>query len=166
MVTKSAGTNRQLTSCLNGKITVGHRSAIIANHYFPLSKALCQKIMNRIFYVLLIPILLSGCPATFNGFIKNESDKDIVVILPFETELNWPIDSGAEGKISWYQECITIKLASKTQYFSGWPIPDNVVKNGLFSSSLKAVYKDGNLFFVGSNEQLIKVKEVAVCGKA
>ena len=31
---------RHLTSCLNGKITVGHRFAIIANHYFPLSKAL------------------------------------------------------------------------------------------------------------------------------
>jgi len=30
----------QLTSCSNGKITVGHRFAIIANHYFPLSKAL------------------------------------------------------------------------------------------------------------------------------
>jgi hypothetical protein len=28
------------TSCLNGKITVGHRFAIIANYYFPLSKAL------------------------------------------------------------------------------------------------------------------------------
>jgi hypothetical protein len=28
-----------ITSCLNGKITVGHRFAIIANHYFPLSKA-------------------------------------------------------------------------------------------------------------------------------
>ncbi|WP_220461118.1 MULTISPECIES: hypothetical protein, partial [unclassified Colwellia] len=29
-----------ITSCSNGKITVGHRFAIIANHYFPLSKAL------------------------------------------------------------------------------------------------------------------------------
>jgi hypothetical protein len=34
-----------LTSCLNGKITVGHRFAIIANHYFPLSKALTCKEM-------------------------------------------------------------------------------------------------------------------------
>ncbi|MDG2393607.1 MAG: hypothetical protein P8M49_08850, partial [Thalassotalea sp.] len=32
--------NEHLTSCLNGKITVGHRFAIIANRYFPLSKAL------------------------------------------------------------------------------------------------------------------------------
>ncbi len=31
------------TSCLNGKITVGHRYAIIANRYFPLSKALYDK---------------------------------------------------------------------------------------------------------------------------
>jgi hypothetical protein len=30
------------TSCLNGKLTVGFRFVIIANHYFPLSKALYQ----------------------------------------------------------------------------------------------------------------------------
>ncbi len=33
-----------ITSCLNGRITVGYRFAIIANRYFPLSKALCELI--------------------------------------------------------------------------------------------------------------------------
>jgi hypothetical protein len=45
-----------LTSCLNGKITVGHRFAIIANHYFPLSKALYVRegfVLRNVIYMIL-----------------------------------------------------------------------------------------------------------------
>jgi hypothetical protein len=37
-----------LTSCLNGKITVGHRFAIISNRYFPLSKALAAHMERNV----------------------------------------------------------------------------------------------------------------------
>ena len=122
--------------------------------------------MNRIFYIVLISILLSGCPATFNGIVKNESAQEIVVVPPFETEYRWVIESGSEDKVNWYQECITIKSPSGIQYFSGWPIPDNVVSNGVFSSSLVAVYKSNKLFFKTNEGQLIKINQVAACAKA
>ncbi len=122
--------------------------------------------MNRIFQIVLISILLSGCPATFNGIVKNESIQDIVIIPPFETAYSWVIESGSEDKVNWYQECITIKSHSGIQYFSGWPIPDNVVRNGVFSSSLVAVYKSNKLFFKTNEGQLIKINQVDACTKA
>lgn len=122
--------------------------------------------MIRILYLILISILLSGCPATFYGHVKNESKQKIVIVPPFETDFHWVIESGGEEKVNWYQECITIQGANGVQYFSGWPIPDNVVTNGIFSSSFEAIYKHGELFFKSSEEQLIKINEVATCGKA
>jgi hypothetical protein len=122
--------------------------------------------MNRIFYIVLISILLSGCPATFNGLVKNESAHEIVVVPPFETEFSWVIESGSEEKVNWYQKCITIKGPSGIQFFSGWPIPVNVVSNGVFSSSLVAVYKNNKLFFKTNEGQLIKINQVVACAKA
>jgi hypothetical protein len=63
-----------ITSCLNGKITVGHRFAIIANHYFPLSKALCVQdeleLLKLKYFsfknVTLFPLLIT---AGFWGYI-------------------------------------------------------------------------------------------------
>ncbi len=109
-------------------------------------------------------MVLSGCPATFYGLVKNESDREIVVIPPFKTEYSWVIESGSEEKVNWYQECITIKASEGVQYFSGWPIPGNVVMNGIFSSSLEAVYKNGELFFKNKKGQLIEISRVATCG--
>lgn len=111
-------------------------------------------------------ILLSGCPATFNGLVKNESAHEIVVVPPFETEFGWVIESGSEDKVNWYQECITIKGPSGVQYFSGWPIPESVVNDGVFSSSLVAVYKNNKLFFKTNEGRLMEINQVAACAKA
>jgi hypothetical protein len=119
--------------------------------------------MIRIFYVVLISILLSGCPATFNGLIKNESIHEILVVPPFETEFSWVIEPGSQEKINWYQECIIIKGPGGIQYFSGWPIPDNVVSNGIFSSSFKTVYTSNQLYFITHDGQLIKINQVPTC---
>ncbi|GIU14740.1 hypothetical protein [Shewanella morhuae] len=89
-----------------------------------------------------------------------------MIVPPFETEFSWIIESGTEEKVSWYQECITIKGPEGIQHFSGWPIPDNVVSNGVFSSSLEAVYKNSELFFKNREGQLIKISQVATCTKA
>ena len=124
------------------------------------------KLMNKIFCVILVSFVISGCPATFSGLVKNESSYEIVVLPPFKTEHSWIIESGDKRKVSWYQECITIKRPSGVQYFSGWPIPKGVVTNGLFSSTLEVVYKHGDLFFKNNEGQLLKINEVATCGKA
>lgn len=122
--------------------------------------------MNRIFYIALLSILLSGCPATYYGLVKNESGHTIVVVPPFETEFHWVIEPGSQKKVNWYQECITIKGPNGIQYFVGWPVSDNVVSNGIFSSSLEAVYKSNQLFFKTQKGLLIKLNEVVSCAKA
>lgn len=119
--------------------------------------------MNRIFYLVFISILLSGCHATLNGLVKNESAHEIVVVPPFETEFSWIIESGSEDKVNWYQECIAIKGPGGIQYFSGWPIPYNVLVNGIFSSNLVAVYKSNKLYFKTNEGRLIEISQVAAC---
>lgn len=121
--------------------------------------------MNRIFYLIMVLVLMSGCPATFNGLLKNESDHKIEVVPPSGTEFRWEIESGSREKVRWYQECITINGPNGIQYFTGWPIPDNVVSNGVFSSSFEVVYKSNNLFFVTKNRQLVPINQVARCAK-
>jgi hypothetical protein len=76
------------------------------------------------------------------------------------------IQSGSVGKVNWYQECITIKRLNGIKYFSGWPMPANVDSSGLFSSTVEVVYTKDELFFKNKNGQLIKMNEVATCGKA
>lgn len=124
------------------------------------------KIMNSAFYIVFFSVFLQGCTATFNGYLKNESDDEISVIPPFETDYYWRIDSGKEDKVNWYQECITIRKDTEIEYYSAWPIPENTVKNGLFSSSLNIVYKDNQLYFKTRSNELIKVTKVQKCSKA
>jgi hypothetical protein len=121
--------------------------------------------MNRIFCITVLVIFLSGCPATFKGVIKNESDNKIAVLHPIKTEYSWIIDTGSEEKVNWYQQCIILKTVKEIQYFSGWPIPKDVVTNHMFSSSLKAVYKGNELFFKSKSGQLIKIKKLTACGR-
>ncbi|WP_250655475.1 hypothetical protein [Alkalimarinus coralli] len=119
--------------------------------------------MNRIVPITLISALLSGCPVTFNAMLKNGSSNEIVFIPPFETTFNWRIASGGTEKVNWYQGCITIENENGIQYFSGWPIPNNVVTNGWFSSSLDTIYKDNELFFKTHDGKLIKINELNSC---
>ena len=107
---------------------------------------------------------LSGCPVTFNALLKNGSGNEIVFIPPFETDFNWRIESGGSEKVSWYQGCITIEDETGIQYFSGWPIPENVVTNGWFSSILNVTYKDNELYFKTLEGQLIKINKLSSCG--
>ncbi|MGX5174285.1 hypothetical protein ACUR5C_09720 [Aliikangiella sp. IMCC44653] len=108
-------------------------------------------------------VLLSGCPATFNALLKNSSGNEIIFVPPFETSFNWRIESGGSEKVNWYQGCITIENENGVQYFSGWPIPDNVVTNGWFSSTLNAIYKDNELYFKTLDGQLIKINKLSSC---
>jgi len=119
--------------------------------------------MNRIIYIVVVSSLLSGCPATFNALLKNGSGNEIVFIPPFESDFNWRIESGGSEKVNWYQGCITIENENEIQYFSGWPIPEDAVTNGWFSSTLNAIYKDNELYFKTLEGQLIKINKLNSC---
>lgn len=120
----------------------------------------------KLIYIGVLSLLLTACPVTFYGNLKNESSAILVVRPPGVPENPWIIKSGERVKVIWYQECIIVNNGTLTQYYSGWPIPENVVKTGAFSSSLNAVYKDDALFFESLAGKLIPVPEVSECGNA
>ena len=129
----------------------------------PLTKRYVLLAMNRILFIILISLTLAGCPVSINGLIKNKSESTVIIAPPFKTEFSWVIGPGAEEEVSWYQECITIKSNDEIQYFSAWPIPENTLIPGVFSSTLKAVYKNKELFFENNKGELIKVPQATSC---
>ncbi len=122
--------------------------------------------MNRAIYIVVFSLLLSGCPAIFYGNLKNESADTLIIRPPGVPENPWIIQSEERVQVIWYQQCIVVSDSARTQYFRGWPIPPNVVKTGVFSSSLNAVFKDHSLFFESLEGILIPVPEVSECGNA
>ena len=121
--------------------------------------------MKQLFYAILISLLLTGCPTAFYGNIKNDSGHSVTVQPPRETDNSWAIKAGNTIEVNWYQECITIKDGDTTQYFVGWPVPEEAVSHGLFSSTVNATYKNNELYFNVTEGKQIKIKKVASCDK-
>ena len=121
------------------------------------------RIILRIFLVSLISLFLTGCPAMFYGHIKNESNNQIIVVPKHSPNNAWVIQSNQNVEVIWSQDCFTIKANGVNHYFLNWPIPDNVISNGIFRSKLHAVYNDEGLFFVSKNGELIQVPKLDVC---
>jgi hypothetical protein len=117
----------------------------------------------RIFLLIFSSLFLSGCPAMFYGHIQNDSNIGILVVPENNPKNVWSIDSNQNIEVVWYQECIAIQSQGSMQYFQSWPIPDNVVQNGVFSSSLNAIYNDSGLFFVTLKGDLIEVPKIRQC---
>jgi hypothetical protein len=129
----------------------------------PLTKRYVLPAMNRILLIILVSLTLTGCPVSINGLIKNKSENIVIIVPPFKTEFSWIIGPGSEEEVSWYQECITVKSDNEIQYFLAWPIPENVLIPGVFSSTLKAVYKNKELFFENNKGEFIKIPQAASC---
>lgn len=129
----------------------------------PQSAALGHKEAMKQLLVILFANLLLGCAATFNGNVKNDDAQTIIIKPPFDTEFKWTLEPNSEESVRWYQECITVVTPSETLFFSAWPIPKNVVTNGLFSSSLEAIYKNHKLYFVSEDGKYIEIERVSQC---
>ncbi len=109
-------------------------------------------------------LLISGCPATLFGVMKNQSTHEIHVLPPFDTKNNWQIKPGESDSVQWYQECITIKTNNHMKYFSSYPIPENTIKKGTFFGEISVTFKDEKLYFIDNSGNLIEAKQIATCG--
>ena len=121
------------------------------------------RIIVRIFLLIFSTLFLSGCPAMFYGHIQNDSSSEIFIVPEHNSKNVWSIESNQKIEVVWFQNCIAIESHDSMQYFQGWPIPDNVVKNGVFSSSLNAIYNEHGLFFVTVKGDLIQVPKIKQC---
>ncbi|GAA5216199.1 hypothetical protein ACFSJ3_09665 [Corallincola platygyrae] len=115
--------------------------------------------------ITLLALLVTGCPALMYGHLKNSSQSDLVVIPPNVPENPWIIDSGETVRIVWHQECIIIRDGMETKYFLSWPLPENTVTSGVFSSSINAVYSNGSLYIETKDGALVQTKETSSCAQ-
>ncbi len=121
------------------------------------------KKLTRVIQITYVALLLSACPATYYGYIKNESSNEIAISPPNTTSSRITISNNELGKTLWHQECITIIDGDSILYFEGWPIPKSVPDIGVFSVSLNAMYKDGKLYFINENDKKIEVPHTSDC---
>jgi len=99
----------------------------------------------------------------FYGHIQNNSNSKILVVPEHNSKNVWSIESNQNIEVIWFQNCIAIHRNDSMQYFQSWPVPDNVVTNGIFSSSLNATYNEQGLFFVTVKGDLIQVPKIKQC---
>jgi len=121
------------------------------------------RIILRIFLLIFTTLCLSGCPAMFYGHIQNNSNSKILVVPEHNSKNVWSIESNQNIEVIWFQNCIAIQRNDSMQYFQSWPVPDNIVTNGIFSSSLNATYNEQGLFFVTVKGDLIQVPKIKQC---
>ena len=99
----------------------------------------------------------------FYGHVKNNSNSEMSVIPTNIPDNPWVIESNQEAEVVWYQDCLTVESNGNTYYYANWPIPENVIVRGIFSSSLNAIYNNSGLFFVTNNGELIPVLQKEQC---
>ena len=121
--------------------------------------------MKQFLSIILIAFILTGCPATFYGNIKNESGYSVTILRSNKSSNSWVISSGDTMKIKWYQECLTVKDGNTILYFSVWPVPKEAISHGAFSSTLSATYKNNGLYFDLPEGEYLKIKKVDSCKK-
>ncbi|MCW8880484.1 MAG: hypothetical protein OQK51_25775 [Kangiellaceae bacterium] len=113
--------------------------------------------------VLLLSIVLVGCPTAFNANIGNDSEGLIVIVPSFKTDYRVKIEKNETEREKWYQECITVIDGNKKYYFKGWPVPSNVIQTHIFSSSLNVRFKQGQLYYENNEGKLYPVKKLTKC---
>lgn len=120
--------------------------------------------MRRTLLISLLATQLTGCPSVMNANIKNESASLLVISRP-DGGYSWDINPGSEAKTPWYEGCNIIITDQDKKYYAGrFSVLPELVKPHIFSVSTELTYRDNELFFATSSDQLIPVPKAAKCG--
>lgn len=92
----------------------------------------------KIIIIIILSLILYGCPARISNNIKNESNSTIFVL--YNTGYESEISSGSSSNENYDFECIRIKKNSIVLEFKTvFPSNDNV-EQGVFSSGIQMLY--------------------------
>lgn len=105
--------------------------------------------------LIFVCILLSGCPAQFKVNLQNNTDKKILIISGYSDVVLSEIDPGKEIIVNYNFDCFRVKFGEDIYEYKTIMPPVQYVKNGMFSSSFKAIFTvDKQLkIFVDSKEK-------------
>ncbi|MCG8314518.1 MAG: hypothetical protein MI976_15020 [Pseudomonadales bacterium] len=106
--------------------------------------------------VVFMTVSLCGCPATFKVEIQNDTDEIIHILSGYSDVVLLDIEPGKSGKVAYNFDCFRVKASTHLFEFKPVMPSEEFVTNGLFSSSLKAVFTANKRFRIYSDEQEIQ----------
>jgi len=83
-------------------------------------------------------LILTGCPATLNIQVTNDSNADILIL--YSTGYESLIASGETKEEIYKYDCLRIKSNGKTYEFQANIIIDEYIETGKFSSNVYATF--------------------------
>tara|TARA_B100000768_G_C10988162_1_gene252771 strand:- start:206 stop:565 length:360 start_codon:yes stop_codon:yes gene_type:complete len=96
----------------------------------------------KIILPFLICFLLAGCPATLKVALTNDTDSAISVL--YSTGFKSEIKAGEIKKEHYKFDCVRIKSGETVYEFQPIRPPKNYVDQGVFSSSVNAIFTKDN----------------------
>ena len=116
--------------------------------------------------LLIIPLLLAGCPAVMNGLVQNRSDEPIVIYWQGNHSGSYKVPSSSNKEMFWLRGCITVVENEALHHFDGSEIPEDLVNIHIFSTSVELLYRKNQLSYVTSSGKKVDMPKVASCENA
>ncbi|WNZ54482.1 hypothetical protein QT397_16455 [Microbulbifer sp. MKSA007] len=107
----------------------------------------------RSFVVVIGCLILSGCPVQFKVDVRNDTDEIIYILSGYSDVVLSEIESGDADKVAYNFDCFRVKSGGQVYEYKPVIPPEGYVKNGLFSSSLKAVFTSAKEFRVYTDDK-------------
>ena len=113
--------------------------------------------------VVLLSLLLAGCPAYFSAVVKNQSN-DNIVMTNYKSSSKITIEPGSEKEVSWGFNCQSIILTngSVIHFIPGRLREETYVTSGPVTT-FKILFKEDHLFYVTTAGDLIPIREASSC---
>lgn len=114
-------------------------------------------------YKIILPFffcfLLAGCPATLKVVLTNDTGSAISVL--YSTGFESEIKAGEDKKEHYKFDCIRIKSGGAVYEFQPVTPPKSYIDQGVFSSSVNAIFTKGNelKIYIKSNPDKFLVLE-------
>lgn len=112
-------------------------------------------------------LMLGGCPVQFKVDVRNDTAEVIYILSGYSDVILSKIESGKSHKVAYNFDCFRVKSGDQIYEYKPVMPPEGYVKNGLFSSSFKAVFTEDKEFriYADGREQKGELYLVRGCGE-
>lgn len=119
----------------------------------------------KYFAVVIGCLVLVGCPVQFKVDVQNDTDQVIYIISGYSDVVLSEIEPGKANKVAYNFDCFRVKSGSQVYEYKPVMPPGAYVRNGLFSSSFKAVFTKDKEFrlYESDKEQEVGLHLVKGC---
>lgn len=120
---------------------------------------------SKALVIIVISLILGGCPAQFKAEVRNDTDRVIHILSGYSDVVLSEIEPGKADKVAYNFDCFRVQSGDHLYEYKPVMPPEEYVKNGLFSSSFKAVFTEAKEFkiYVDDEEQKEELHLVKGC---